>query len=61
MPGSTCGGDGSVLLTTFCPFCSSLLSPLSNSASTRETAHMRVVVGVSGVSESVWASLWYGL
>ncbi|KAF8580414.1 hypothetical protein K439DRAFT_1520610 [Ramaria rubella] len=60
MPGSTCGGDGSVLLMTFCPFCSSLLSPLSNSASTCETARMWVMVGVSGVSESMRVSLWYG-
>ncbi|KAF8579598.1 hypothetical protein K439DRAFT_1620430 [Ramaria rubella] len=60
MPGSMCGGDGSVLLATFCPFCSPLLSPLSNSASTCETARMRVVVGVSGASESMQAPLWYG-
>ncbi|KAF8574602.1 hypothetical protein K439DRAFT_1624191 [Ramaria rubella] len=50
------------------PLLSSPLSPLtlslypfSNSTSTWETAHVPVVVGFSGASESVWGYLCYGL
>ncbi|KAF8573572.1 hypothetical protein K439DRAFT_1624982 [Ramaria rubella] len=36
------------------------LYPFSNLMSTCETAHVRVMVGVSSASESVQVYLWYG-